>query len=415
MNTVRRAATQFDVCIVGGGVVGLAHAALLAGDALRVAVVEAAPPGVDAMAAEHDLRVFAITCASARILARAGAWQRVLSQRLGHFRRMQVWDANSSGRIEFDSAQLAEPTLGYIVEQRVLKGALESALQGAANVVMFRPASLESWSTDDEHLAINLGDGRFLTTRLLVGADGSESRVRALAGIAHERRLYDHHAVVCNVRTALAHGDVARQRFLASGPLAFLPLDEADLSSIVWSTSPAEAMRLRALDEGAFAAELAAAFEYTLGDVTHVGARAAYPLSRANAGSYVQPRIALIGDAAHSIHPLAGQGANLGLLDAAALAECVHEAAAHGRDIGSMRVLRRYERWRSGENRLMQQVMDGFKVLFGTRSAPLPWVRGMGLRMVDQAPIAKEWIMRHAMGLAGDLPAVARHSGAPIS
>lgn len=407
MNASRRSAAQFDVAVIGGGVAGLALAALLAIEPLRVAIVEGSPALGEELPQDYDLRVFAITRASARILSRAGAWQRVLDRRIGHFRRMQVWDANSSGRIEFDSARLAEPTLGYIVEQRVLRAALEAQLR-AVNVVCYQPAMLESWSTDGDRLKVGLGDGRFFTTRLLIGADGADSRVRAMAGIGYERQPYDHHAIVCNVRTAQAHDDVARQRFLSSGPLAFLPLDDPHLCSIVWSTSPAEAARLMALEGSAFCAQLASAFDHRLGEVMEVGPRAAFPLARANAEVYAQPRVALIGDAAHSIHPLAGQGANLGLLDAAALAEAIHEATAHGRDIGSLRVLRAYERWRRGENRGMQSLMDGFKHLFGSQLPPAQWLRGAGLRLVDRSELIKELIMRQAMGLAGDLPAAAR-------
>lgn len=409
MIRARRAApAEFDVAVIGGGVVGLAMAALLGGSSLRVAAVEAGAAATPGDPKDYDLRVYALTRASARILAHAGAWHRIERRRHGCFRRMEVWDAHSKGRIDFDSAALAESTLGYIVEQRVLCDALGERLRELPNVTVMRPASLQSWEAMADRLEVALDDGRRVSARLLVGADGAASRVRTLAGIGYERHGYDQRAVVCNVRTERPHEDTARQRFLAEGPLAFLPLDDAHMSSIVWSTTPAHAERLLALDAEDFGGELATAFEHRLGRVLEAGPRAAFELAKARAGRYVLPRLALAGDAAHSIHPLAGQGANLGLLDAATLAEVVAEAAATGADIGALRTLRRYERWRTGENRLMQAVMDGFKHLFGSELMAIRWLRGAGLSLTDRCRPAKELIMRLAMGLSGDLPAAAR-------
>ncbi len=403
----RAAPAEFDVAVIGGGVVGSAVAALLGGLSLRVAAVEAAA-ATPADPRDYDLRVYALTRASARILAHAGAWPRIERCRHGCFRRMEVWDAHSTGRINFDSAALTESTLGYIVEQRMLCDALGERLRELPNVTVMRPASLQSWEDTADRLEVVLEDGRRVSARLVVGADGAASRVRTLAGIGYERHGYDQRAVVCNVRTERPHDDTARQRFLAEGPLAFLPLDDARTSSIVWSTTPAHAERLLALDAEDFRGELATAFEHRLGRVLEAGPRAAFELAKARAERYVLPRIALAGDAAHSIHPLAGQGANLGLLDAATLAEVVAVAAAAGSDIGALRTLRRYERWRAGENRLMQATMDGFKHLFGSDLKTVRWLRGAGLSLTDRCQPAKELIMRLAMGLSGDLPAAAR-------
>lgn len=399
---------DFDVTIVGGGVAGLTLAALLGDNGVSVAVVEASTFVDNSSDHEYDLRVFAITEASARILARCGAWQGVLTRRYGCFRKMEVWDENSAGRIHFDSARLATPTLGYIVEQRVLLAALWERLNTMTSVTIHRPTSLNAWSVEPDFLTVALADGRRLTSRLLVGADGAQSRVRKLAGIGHQRQDYDHHALVCNVRTELAHEDTARQRFLSTGPLAFLPLDDAHMCSIVWSTSPAQCAQLVAMDPADFCAALTTAFDARLGNVVETGARGSFPLARAGAKHYIATRVALVGDAAHSIHPLAGQGANMGFLDSASLSEVIVSAHDAGRDLAATRVLRQYERWRSGENKKMMAAMDAFKILFGSRIPAVQWLRGAGLQLTNRSEMLKELIMRQAMGMSGDLPAVAR-------
>jgi len=397
-----------DVAVVGSGVVGLTLAALLARSALRVTLIESQRLPPAEVPTDYDLRVFAVSRASAQILLACGAWTYVEGSRHGCFRRMEVWDQHSNGRIRFDSAAIAEPTLGYIVEQSVLRMALERVLGQRANVTWYRPAALQAWSREADRLHIALVDGRRFGTRLLVGADGADSRVRQLAGIGYERHDYEQEAVVCNVRTELTHAETARQRFLGTGPLAFLPLDDMHMCSIVWSTIPAQARNLVAVDEQGFRGELTTAFEHTLGRVVAAGPRASFPLSKGRAQCYVQSRIALVGDAAHTIHPLAGQGANIGLLDAATLAQLVIEAADAGVDTGSLRLLRRYERWRKGENLLMQSAMDGFKYLFGSEQRSLQRLRGLGLNLTDRAAPIKNLIMRRAMGLDGDLPRFAR-------
>ncbi len=241
----------------------------------------------------------------------------------------------------------------------------------------------------------------------MVGADGADSRVRALAGIDEHRREYDQEAVVATVTTERSNPAIAWQRFLTTGPLAFLPLADGR-SSIVWSTGPAEAARLVELPEDEFRAVLGEAFEHRLGAVTAVGRRARFTLRRAHAARYVGPRLALVGDAAHVVHPLAGQGVNLGLLDAATLAEVLLQGRARGCDLGALALLRRYERWRKGENLAMLAALDGLKRLFGASAPPLRWARSAGLSLVDRFPPAKRFFMRRAMGLEGDLPAAAR-------
>jgi 2-octaprenylphenol hydroxylase len=404
-----RFSIDFDVAIVGGGLIGATLTAiLLKGSGLRVALIEQQEPARYAPQAEYEaLRVLAITRASEQIFRALGAWRYIEAGRLGYFREMHVWDAGGSGTIHFDSADLGEPTLGYIIENRLLQSALETVLQDPP-IVWYRPAEIAALTWQNHHVQLQLEDGRRLTAKLVVGADGAGSRIRELAGIAETwARDYQQTALVCTVETERPHGEIARQRFLETGPLAFLPLADPHHCSIVWSTTPVEAQGLLALSDEAFRLRLETAFASALGNIVAVGPRAAFPLLRTQAEHYIKPRLALIGDAAHRIHPLAGQGANLGILDATSLAEVVIAARASGRDIGSLRVLRQYERWRKGENLAMMLAMDLFKDLFGSRLGPVRWARNVGLQITDATGPVKRWIMRRAMGLEGDLPRLA--------
>ena len=398
---------QFDIIIVGGGMVGAALAAALGDSDLRVALIEARAPQPFQSQDEVDLRVSAITQASQRIFAALGAWDAMRAQRISPFREMHVWDAAGSGAIHFDSADIGTDTLGWIIENRIIQAALWTRVQAHANVEVICPALPVSLMFEHDVVRIELDHGRTLTARLAVGADGAQSRVRGLAGIETQGWTYDQQALVATVTPERSHRATAWQRFLPGGPLALLPLADGRCS-IVWSTAPSEAERLLALDEPAFLEELTQASESTLGRMLRCGPRAAFPLRLLHAREYVRPRLALIGDAAHCVHPLAGQGVNLGLLDAATLAEVLLDAQRAGRDVGALATLRRYERWRKGENLLMLGVMDGFKRLFGVRSGPVPWVRNLGLALTDRIQPAKNLIMRRAMGLEGDLTKLAR-------
>jgi 2-octaprenylphenol hydroxylase len=270
-----------------------------------------------------------------------------------------------------------------------------------------QPATPATVKFENSAVRLELQDGTCLTARLIVGADGGRSRIRELAGIACPAYDYHQQAFACVVETELVHESIARQRFLTEGPLAFLPMADPRTSGIVWSTSPRHAGELLAMDETEFNQALAAAFAYRLGAVVRSGPRAAFPLQHAHAERYCLPRLALVGDAAHTVHPLAGQGANLGLLDAAALAEIITGAWEGGRDIGAYGVLRRYERWRRGENLLMMKTMQSFKCLFASRLRSVRCLRNIGLDLVDMMDPVKRLIMRRASGLAGDLPRAA--------
>ncbi len=400
--------TDYDLIIAGGGMVGSALACALAESELRIAVLEGLPLDRIRPGDELDSRVSAISRASQRIFAAIGAWDGMTAWRVSPFRDMRVWDASGFGQIHFDSATIGEPLLGWIIENRVIQFALLERLRQLPTVDLLCPAALDTAQRSDDGIwTVRLNEGRELTTRLLVGADGAQSKVRQLAAIETGGWNYDQSAVVCNVRSAEPHQATAWQRFLPTGPLAFLPLHDGRCS-IVWATTPEQADELLALSDFEFARALATAFDRRLGSIIEVGLRAAFPLRLQHTHAYVKPGLALIGDAAHVVHPLAGQGVNLGLLDAATLAEVILDAIAAGQDFAAFKALRRYERWRKGDNLLMLGVMDGFKRLFGNALPPVRLLRNLGLNLTEAAGPIKNEIARRAMGLAGDLPRLAR-------
>lgn len=410
---------QFDVVIVGAGIAGSALACALADTRLRVALIEVqalatAMPRPAAGVNGFDPRVSALTVASQQLLARLGAWDLIAAQRVCGYREMQVWDAEGTGSIHFDCADIHQPVLGHIVENRLITAALAQQLPLIGNVSVLAPQQLQSMEPragGGHHLLLE--SGLALEADLVVGADGAMSIVRKLMGLKTREWDYGHHAIVATIETSLPHRRTAWQRFMPSGPLAFLPLQTGSLDtgpldagdgsqqfcSIVWSAESDSAQQLMALDDAAFRIALADAFEHRLGDIVSISKRFMFPLKQRHAVDYIAPGIALIGDAAHTIHPLAGQGINLGLLDVIALAESLQHASARGLACGDMAVLGRYQRARKGHNLLMMGVMEGFKRLFEQPALPLRWLRNEGLRQVDAKPWLKREIMRQAMGL----------------
>jgi len=397
-----------DVAISGGGMVGAALACALARQGFNVALVEVRQPAHDWPEGEIDQRVSALTRASQRILENLGAWPRVVALGAHPYRRMVVWDAGGRGRIGFDAAEIGEADLGHIVENRVTQLALWERFPSFDNLHLLAPDKVAAIDLGGDRPRITLESGRTIRAALLVGAEGANSPLRDLAGIHSSGWAYDQHAIVATIGVEHHHDETARQRFLPTGPLAFLPLDQGRCS-IVWSTSPEEAERLMALDDTAFCAELTEASERMLGQVTHIGPRGVFPLRLRNADRYVLPGLALIGDAAHGIHPLAGQGVNLGLLDAAELADVLIEARRAHRPLGSLKTLRRYERARKGANIAMLGAMDLFKRLFSNDLLPLAVLRNLGLDFADRSGPIKGLITRRALGLMGELPALARY------
>ncbi len=399
---------DFDVLVVGAGIAGGALVRSLLGSGLRIALVEANPmvcelPALEPGVAGFDSRVSAITPASSQVLDALGVWKQVSDHRACPYQHMRVWDAEGTGGIGFDAAELDVAALGHIVENRLLTAALLQDVGQADQVTLFNPARVQGLRRDEsQHPILALEDGQELSTRLLVAADGALSRIRDLANYRTREWDYGHHALVATVQTEQFHQATAYQRFLETGPLAFLPLQsqgEAHFCSIVWSCEADVAAEKLAYGDAQFCDDIAAALEHRLGAVLAASPRFSFPLRQRHALDYVQPGIALIGDAAHTIHPLAGQGINLGLQDVAVLAEEIIAAQSRGISPGELVVLQRYQRRRKSENLLMMAAMDGFKRLFGQRQLPLRWLRNAGMRLVDQSGPVKAQLMRHAMGI----------------
>ena len=386
--------------------VGAALALALAQHAFRVVVIEAREPQLTWDDAQYDTRVSAITRASQQLLDNLGVWQAIVDDRATAYQHMHVWDRAGFGEIHFDAADLAEPDLGHIVENRVIVRALWQAFD-AHGVAVQAPVTLRRLLADERGTELQLSDRRRLRVGLVVGADGARSQVRELVGIKSRSEPYDQHAVVATVRAGLGNQATAWQRFMRDGPLALLPL-EKDLFSIVWSTRPDEAEHLVRLPEGEFNAALTEASEARLGELTVQGGRAAFPLRLQHANNYVLPGLALVGDAAHVIHPLAGQGVNLGFLDAAALVDALLDGRSAGRAVGTLRVLRAYERSRKGHNTATQLAMDGFKHLFSNDHAGLSLLRNAGLGAAGRIGPLRRLFEKVALGQGVELPRLSR-------
>ncbi|MGQ7844129.1 UbiH/UbiF/VisC/COQ6 family ubiquinone biosynthesis hydroxylase [Granulosicoccus sp. 3-233] len=410
-DTSADASVDYDVIIVGGGMVGSLLAAALALDGvLKIAVLEQREPEpfVPGTQPPYDVRVSALSIATQRMLNNVGAWQGILDRRACPFRQMKVWDGEADGSTHFRADDIGAPELGHIVENRVLQLALLDTIKAARTVDYLCPASLVGYRQGKDRVICELSDGRStVTARLLVGADGARSTVRELAGIELEHSSYPHHALVATVDTELGQQDITWQRFQPTGPEAMLPLC-GHRASLVWYHDEEHVRQLKALSDEAFIEALQASFPAELGGIRGVLERGSFPIVKAHARQYVAERVALVGDAAHTVHPLAGQGVNLGMLDAAALAEVILDGGAGTRDAGQRRRLRRYERWRRGENAMMISILDGFYHAFKPQPGGVRSLRSAALNMADRAGPLKSLVMRYAMGTAGDLPALAR-------
>lgn len=412
----------FDVVIVGAGMVGAALATGLGRSGFRVGLVDqGAAPSYDA-AQPPDIRVSALSAGSERYLTELGAWPDILAMRATRYTRLAVWDETDHplsnvlprkiAEVVFDARNLSARHLGHIVENRITQQALWSTASAQPSVTLFSGHAVTSLSNSDDYATVTLDDGTELTGELVVGADGANSGVRNLAGIGVTRDQYQQQAMVISVRYQGPVQDITWQGFYPSGPRAFLPLHAAgngeSWASLVWYDSPEELARLKSLDDSALMAEIQNAFPPELPLLTHIDARASFPIARQHAKNYVNNRVVLVGDAAHTINPLAGQGVNLGFQDARCLQSVLREARRAGCDLANPVRLDQYEQQRRPANRRMMLAMDVFYHLFSNRTPPLHLLRNLGLGAAKAMPFARNRVAKYAMGIDDELPPIIR-------
>lgn len=392
---------ELDVIVVGAGIAGSAMALALVRDGFEVALIEARPPPAWNAEDEVDARVVALAPDSAALFKDLGIWSDVLAARASVYRRMHVWDALAPGQLEIDSADRGDAALGWIVENRLLQHilwrALEKTVEGGDPLTLRCPAEVITVENERDGVLVTLADDTRLRSRLLVAADGGNSPIREQLGIRTRDRDYGQRAIVAHVGTERAHESTAWQRFQPGGPLAFLPLVDGR-SSIVWSVQNDDATRLLAIEDATFCAELGCALDFRLGAITSITQRHAFPLRMRLAERYVAGRCVLIGDAAHAVHPLAGQGLNLGLRDVHNLREQLQRARSRKNDHGAAHVLRRYERERRSENTLSARSFSLIESCFGSDSISLAGLRGLALGAANRISPLKRMLGDAAAG-----------------
>jgi 2-octaprenylphenol hydroxylase len=400
--------TLWDVVVVGGGMVGAALALGLGKQGFDVLLLEQQAPQVEWQPnSPYQTRVSALTRVSENILRNLGAWQGITARRYHPFVAMHVWDEVTAGEVHFSAQDMDEPNLGYTVENEIIQAALWEQLAACSKVRVLFGAKLRNLTLETEQAGLELEDVGTIQARLIVGADGANSQIRQLASIGLDTHDYEQCAVVGCVKTELSHEDTCWQRYRKEGPFAYLAMND-NISSIAWYL-PLEKMRWAlALSDEDFARELGVASDWKLGRVIEVAERAAFPLVRRHAEHYVKPALALVGDAAHTIHPQAGQGVNLGLLDVAALIDVLTEAREQGKPIGRLSVLRRYERWRRGDNAIVQRSMEGFDWLFKQDVSLKTVFRRGFLPLANRLTLIKNWLMSQALNGRDALPLLAK-------
>lgn len=398
--------SHFDIAIVGAGLVGASLACAIAqlpnAQSKRIALIEAGNNAQYFEDENFDPRVVALTQASQTLLTRIGVWEKIIATRACAYTDMHVWDGEGTAEIHFDCAEVRTDYLGHIVENSVIVAALHEKIAQHANITLIQPAKITQLNRDNK-THILLDNGNTLTTDLLIAADGAQSTVRELAEFETREWDYGHTAIIATVQTELPHKATAWQRFMRTGPLAFLPLPSLNgkhFCSIVWSAEHELAQHLISLNQTDFCTQLGAAFEHKLGKIIFSSERYTIPLRQRHAKTYIQPQIALVGDAAHNIHPLAGQGVNLGLLDVIALANEIERALERKLPLNDYSILRRYQRQRLGGNLLMMSAMEAFKRLFGSESLMLIWLRNSGMHKLNSIAELKKIIVKTAMGLS---------------
>jgi 2-octaprenylphenol hydroxylase len=402
-----RSCATFDVVIVGAGLVGATIACGLAQNPsarrLRIAVIEAGSEVPKPAQEQFDPRVVALTLTSQRLLEQIHCWDTITALRACPFHDMSVWDGEGTAQADFSSTEAHTPYLGHIVENSVAVYAVRARLKDLPQITVLQPAKVVAVDRPDAHQQVRLllDDDTEIMTPLVIAADGAQSTVRELSQFVMREWDYGHQAIVTTVRTERSHEFVAAQRFMATGPLAFLPLrhgEDTHYSSIVWSAETTLAQQLMSLSDADFCARLGAAFEYRLGAIEHSDKRFCLPLRQQHARQYFQPGIVLVGDAAHTIHPLAGQGVNLGLLDAAVLVEEISRALVRQIPLHDQSILRRYQRRRLASNLVMMGAMEGFKELFGSRSPAVTLIRNVGMQSFNATPSLKTFIINQVVG-----------------
>ncbi len=399
------AVMESELAIAGGGLSGLSLAIACAGAGIKTVVIDRDDPAA-MLAAPYDGRTTAVAYGSQQVLSGIGVW-RTLAAQAEPIREIRVADGDSPLFLHYDHRDLGTEPLGYIVENRLLRRALFARARELDALTILAPLGVEARDENAASTSLRLSDGRVVRAALVIGADGRNSPLREAAGIKIYYKAYRQTAIVCTVRHEIPHRGTAVEHFRNAGPFAILPM-KGERSSIVWTERSADASALLALDEESFTAELARRFGDHLGALEIEGGRWSYPLTLLHAERYTAPRLALIGDAAHVIHPIAGQGWNLGVRDIAALAELLVDAARLGMDLGGGLLLERYERWRRIDNLTLTAVTDGLNRLFSNTLPPVRLVRDLGLAAIDRAPRTKRFLMRHAMGIVGDLPRLVR-------
>lgn len=397
---------NYDVIVVGAGVAGLVAAIEMARAGLQVAVIESRE--IQEPKLGQHVRVSALNVVSERILRQADCWEKIPSEARSSFREIAVCDAEGVGHVEFSYRDIGRAYLGHIVGNEALIKTLLERAKLLPSFTLLCPVEPQALRINSDSLSLKTMDGAVLKAKLIVGADGANSWVRKSLNIPFTETAYDHTAIVATIKSTHSHQHIARQRFLEKGPIAFLPLHDAHQCSIVWSTAPDHAAELMRSDAESLAQKMAESIDSELGKITLLDKPVAFPLTMRHVSHYVHPRVALVGDAAHTIHPLAGQGMNLGILDAACLAEVVVNNFNAQRDIGLVQNLRRYERWRRGDNQLMIEAMAFFKSGFAVQKGFLRNLRDFTLTFTNKNRWLKKIFMHNAMGFRGELPMIGR-------
>ncbi|WP_099124737.1 3-demethoxyubiquinol 3-hydroxylase [Xenorhabdus stockiae] len=389
---------KFDMVIVGAGMIGAATALGLAQEGWRVALLEHQRPQLYSAESEPDIRISAISRASVDLLKQLGAWEHVVQMRSAPYRKLETWEQNDSNVI-FDAASLGLPELGYMVENRILQLALWQEFERYPNLTLFCPAELKSMQRHGDHKTwqLELTDGTELNTRLIIGADGARSQVRQLAGIGSRGWQYRQSCMLITVKTEQPQKDVTWQQFFPSGPRAFLPLFD-QWASLVWYDSPARIRQLQAMSMTQLEREIFQAFPARLGKVTPIAA-GSFPLTRHHASDYVREGLVLLGDAAHTINPLAGQGVNLGYRDVDALLKVLIDAKESLEEWDSLTVLMRYQRRRMPDNLVMQAGMDLFHTAFSHDLPGLKTMRNLALMAAQRSGALKKLALKYALGV----------------